>query len=69
MNRGRSHEGGRADNSRGPTNAGGAGGGGARGGDGELMSQGDEEDPEAMVEIWSCWVDGPRWSPGLRGWR
>ncbi len=38
--KGRSHGGGRADVSRGPTNGGGAGGGGARGGDGEPMSQG-----------------------------
>ncbi len=45
---GRSHGGGRADDSRGPTNGGGAGGGGARGGEGEPMKQGDEEDPEVQ---------------------
>ncbi len=44
--RGRSHGGGRADDSRGPTDGSGAGGGGARGGDREPMSQGDKEDPE-----------------------
>ncbi len=46
--RGRSHGGGRADDSRGPTNSGRAGGGGARGRDREPMSQGDEEDPEGQ---------------------
>ncbi len=44
----RSHGGGRADDSRGPTNGGGAGGGGARGGDEEPMSQGDGKDPEGQ---------------------
>ncbi|KAL0152796.1 hypothetical protein M9458_052519 [Cirrhinus mrigala] len=46
--RGRSHGGGRADDSRGPTNSGGASGGEARGGDGEPMIQGDTEDPEGQ---------------------
>jgi len=36
----RSHGGGRADNSRGPTDG---------GGDGEPMSQGDTEDPEGLL--------------------
>ncbi len=45
----RSHGGGRADNSRGPTDGGGAGGGGARSGDGEPMSQGYTEDPEGLL--------------------
>ncbi len=44
----RSYGGGRADNSRGPTDCGGVGGGGAQGGDEELMSQGDREDPEGQ---------------------
>ncbi|KAI2644202.1 ABC transporter NFT1 [Labeo rohita] len=42
----RSHGGGRANNSRGPTDGGGAGGGGARSGVGEPKIQGDDEDPE-----------------------
>ncbi|KAL1268153.1 hypothetical protein QQF64_033516 [Cirrhinus molitorella] len=42
----RSHEGGMATDSRGPTDGSGAGGGGARGGDGEPMGQADGEDPE-----------------------
>ncbi len=42
----RIHGGGRADDFRGPTDCSRAGGGGARGGYGELMSQGDGEDPE-----------------------
>ncbi len=46
----RIHGGGRADDSRGLTDCSRAGGGGARGGDGELMSQGDREDPE-----WARW--------------
>ncbi|KAL1261521.1 hypothetical protein QQF64_006786 [Cirrhinus molitorella] len=46
--RGRSHGGGRADDSSGPTDVGGAGGGGARGGDGELKIRGDAEDPEGQ---------------------
>ncbi len=46
--RGRSHGGERADNSRGPTNASEAGGGGARGRDGETMSQGGGEYPEGQ---------------------
>ncbi len=41
---GRSHGGGRADDSRGLTDGGGAGGGGVRGG--EPMSQADKVDPE-----------------------
>ncbi|KAL1259080.1 hypothetical protein QQF64_009657 [Cirrhinus molitorella] len=45
---GRSHGGGRADDSMGLTDGGGAGGGGARGGDGEPMIQGDAEDPEGQ---------------------
>ncbi len=45
---GRSHGGGMADDSRGPTDCSGAGGGGARGRDGEPMSQGDGEDPEGQ---------------------
>ncbi len=49
-NGGRSHGGGRADDSRGPTNGGGAGGGGARGGDGEPMSQGDRGGAEGKEE-------------------
>ncbi|KAI2663522.1 Midasin [Labeo rohita] len=48
--RGRSHGGGRADDSRGMTDGGGAGGGGAQGRDGELMNQGDEEDLEGRSE-------------------
>lgn len=44
----RSHGGGMASDSRGPTN-GGAGGGGARGGDGEPTSQEDVEDPGGQV--------------------
>ncbi|KAL1250938.1 hypothetical protein QQF64_018734 [Cirrhinus molitorella] len=43
---GRSHGGGRADDSMGLTDGGRAGGGGARGRDGEPMIQGDAEDPE-----------------------
>ncbi len=46
--RGRSHGGGRADDSRELTDSGGAGGGGARGGDGEPVSQGDIEDLEGQ---------------------
>ncbi len=41
----RSHEGGMAADSRGPTNGGRAGGGGARGRDGEPTSQADAKDP------------------------
>ncbi len=47
---GRSHGGGRADDSRGPTYGGRAGGRGAQGGDGEPISQGDGEYPEGEVE-------------------
>ncbi|KAL1277189.1 hypothetical protein QQF64_023862 [Cirrhinus molitorella] len=45
---GRSHGGGRADDSRGLTDGGGAGGGGARGGDGEPKIRGVTEDPEGQ---------------------
>ncbi|KTG32598.1 hypothetical protein cypCar_00023770 [Cyprinus carpio] len=45
---GRSHGGGMAADSRGPTNGSEAGGGGARGGDREPKSQGDGEDPELL---------------------
>ncbi len=48
-NGGRSHGGGRPDNSRGATDSGRAGGGGAQGGDGEPTSQGDEEDLEGQA--------------------
>ncbi len=47
---GRSHGGGMAADSRGPTNVDGAGSGGARGGDREPTSQGDAKDPGAKVE-------------------
>ncbi len=76
----RIHGGGRADDSRGPTDCSRAGGGGARGGYGELMSQGDGEDPEGRGGTdgsddrrvdpkggWSRSVRGPRWSLGDGG--
>ncbi|KAI2648130.1 Transcription elongation factor SPT5 [Labeo rohita] len=45
---GRSPDGGRADNSRGPTDSSGAGGRGDQGGDRDSQSQGDAEDPKGQ---------------------
>ncbi|KAI2644691.1 hypothetical protein H4Q32_027011 [Labeo rohita] len=54
--RGRSHGGGRADDSRGSTAGGRAGGGGARGGDREPTSQGEAEDLEGQGRAGGFWA-------------